>query len=135
MASVLSFLRSELPPAEPQCCSEEFLRDFRRSIAEVCTTELDWQQHLAEAETTATEGSDSDSVASCDRVDSFDSLETASSLAIVAVEDERLALAAVAATPRVLADVRGVETEEAGWEVLPGFDCQAVECAGWSLVA
>uniref|UniRef100_A0A7S4V0Z7 Uncharacterized protein n=1 Tax=Alexandrium monilatum TaxID=311494 RepID=A0A7S4V0Z7_9DINO len=152
VASVLSFLTSDAPDSELPRCTEEFLREFCCSTAGEGIGE-DWQALLAEAETTASEDGDSDSVASCVRADSEDSLDTMRSCDIVAIQDEdsldadgtsdaaeqraatrpepaRADLAALAVAPAA-----PTRPEYAGWEVLPSFECLVVEGASWSLVA
>uniref|UniRef100_A0A7S4UQF0 Uncharacterized protein n=1 Tax=Alexandrium monilatum TaxID=311494 RepID=A0A7S4UQF0_9DINO len=143
VASVLSFLTSDAPSSESPCCTEELLRELRRSDV----AGEGWRELLAEAETTASENGGAESE---------DSLDTAMGSSAAAVQDGEGQAAAQArftgagaaaaeapptAAPRPreaaveAAEVAGVvRPEDAGWEVLPGSDCLAVEGAGWSFV-
>jgi len=108
VASVLSFVRSDFVQAEPQCCTQDFLRDFYHSATRYLDAEHSLFENLAETETSVTDNSDTHSCSSCAPAKTEYGLSTALSPDIVAFDDE--------------------------WEVLPVGDCPVVMDAIWSLV-
>jgi len=108
VASVLSFVRSDVTQAKPQHCTEEFLRDFYCTAVRDLAVEHNWREYLAEAETSVADDLDKRSCASCAAAATEDSLDTVLSSEIVAFEDD--------------------------WEVLPAGACPVVMDAIWSLV-
>mmetsp|Transcript_16770 Transcript_16770/g.52585 ORF Transcript_16770/g.52585 Transcript_16770/m.52585 type:complete len:218 (+) Transcript_16770:97-750(+) len=114
VASVLTYVRSQTASDELPCCSQEYLDWLLHTPGLEAPAEECLRQDHAEAETTATEVSDTEAASS----------ESAEEIPAV---DWREGTNSHAEPPH---------GDEAGWELLPcGTRCADAEAVGWNLLA